>query len=147
MVLLLSLWYFFARVHTVFQGKMNLNQITVPSGDVASSVRFYQQLGLKLIVEDLPKYARFECPDGNATFSIHYTELLPAGQGIVVYFECENLDDVVQSLIARGMVFDSLPTDQEWLWREAYLRDPAGNTICLYYAGENRLHPPWRINS
>ena len=38
------------------------------------------------------------------------------------------------------------PRDQPWLWREAYLRDPAGNLICLYHAGENRRNPPWRID-
>lgn len=49
---------------------MNLNQVTIPSLDLSKSVPFYQQLGLKLIVESQPHYARFECPDGNSTFSI-----------------------------------------------------------------------------
>jgi hydroxymethylpyrimidine/phosphomethylpyrimidine kinase len=35
--------------------------------------------------------------------------------------------------------------DQRWLWREAYLRDPAGNVLCIYHAGTNRRFPPWRI--
>jgi hydroxymethylpyrimidine/phosphomethylpyrimidine kinase len=35
--------------------------------------------------------------------------------------------------------------DQRWLWREAWLKDPAGNEICIYHAGENRRLPPWRI--
>jgi hydroxymethylpyrimidine/phosphomethylpyrimidine kinase len=26
------------------------------------------------------------------------------------------------------------------------MRDPAGNQICLFNAGENRRHPPWRID-
>jgi hydroxymethylpyrimidine/phosphomethylpyrimidine kinase len=34
---------------------------------------------------------------------------------------------------------------QPWLWREARLRDPFGNLICLYKAGEHRRHPPWRV--
>ncbi len=46
---------------------------------------------------------------------------------------------------ARFECSDADPVDQRWLWREAYLSDPDGNTICLYHAGENRLHPPWRI--
>ena len=33
-----------------------------------------------------------------------------------------------------------------WLWREARVADPAGNVVCLYRAGENRLHPPWRLD-
>ena len=58
---------------------MNLNQVTVPSLDLCRSVLFYQKLGLRLIVDALPHYARFECPTGDATFSIHRVEELPAG--------------------------------------------------------------------
>ncbi|MGB5928675.1 MAG: VOC family protein, partial [Cyclobacteriaceae bacterium] len=77
---------------------MNLNQITVPSLDLTKSIPFYEKLGLKLIVKALPHYARFECPNGNSTFSIHQTEKLPQGDGIYVYFECENLDEQVEQL-------------------------------------------------
>ena len=28
-----------------------------------------------------------------------------------------------------------------------YLQDPDGNPLCLYHAGENRLNPPWRLQS
>ena len=124
---------------------MELNQVTMPSTDVARAVEFYKQLGLVPIVLSLPKYARFVCPDGEATFSIHHYEALTTGNKPVVYFECENLDGVVESLKQKGVEFDSEPQDQPWLWREAYLRDPDGNVICLYYAGKNRLNPPWRL--
>ncbi|MDC6367394.1 MULTISPECIES: VOC family protein [Flavobacteriaceae] len=124
---------------------MNLNQITVPSLDLSKSIPFYQKLGLQLIVEALPHYARFECPDGQSTFSLHQTKSLPQGEGIYVYFECENLDDVVNELIKKGIVFEHIPLDQRWLWREARLKDPDGNQLILYFAGENRLNPPWRL--
>ena len=52
----------------------------------------------------------------------------------------------VARLQAAGLVFDQLPTDQPWGWREARLRDPAGNAVCLYQAGENRRYPPWRLD-
>lgn len=126
---------------------MNLNQITIPSLDVAKSITFYKKLGLKLIVEALPHYARFECPDGNSTFSIHQTEDLPKGNGIHIYFECEHLDESVNQLLKKGIKFDQLPSDQNWLWREARLKDLDGNQLVLFYAGENRLNPPWRINN
>ena len=124
---------------------MNLNQITVPSRDIPKSIAFYQTLGLKMIVES-EHYARFECPDGTSTFSVHLTEKLPSGHGISVYFECEDLDEKVKHLIEKGIHFDELPKDQTWLWREAYLKDPDGNQLILFFAGENRLNPPWRIN-
>ena len=40
---------------------MNLNQVTIPSLDVEKATSFYKKLGLKLIVDALPKYVRFEC--------------------------------------------------------------------------------------
>lgn len=124
---------------------MNLNQVTVPSLDVAKSMVFYQTLGLQLIVKALPHYARFECPDGNATFSIHLVEKLPKGEGVYVYFECKELDDDVNTMVSKGIKFDELPNDKPWLWREARLKDPDDNQVILYYAGENRLNPPWRV--
>lgn len=124
---------------------MNLNQITIPSLDLEKSIPFYEKLGLKLIVKALPHYARFECPVGNATFSIHQVEQLPAGDGIAVYFECENLDEQVSELVSKGIEFDEFPNDKSWLWREARLKDLDQNKIILYFAGENRLNPPWRI--
>lgn len=124
---------------------MNLNQITIPSLDLTKSVPFYQNLGLKLIVSSLPQYARFECPDGNSTFSIHRADILPKGVGIYVYFECEDLDQRVAELTEKGFKFDQEPTDQRWLWREARLKDLDGNQLILYYGGENRLNPPWKI--
>ena len=124
---------------------MNLNQITVPSLDLNNSIPFYEKLGLKLIVKALPHYARFECPDGNSTFSLHQTEELPKGEGVYVYFECEDLDAKVSALKAKGIKFDLEPTDQTWLWREARLKDLDGNQLILFYGGENRLNPPWRV--
>lgn len=124
---------------------MNLNQITVPSLDLSKAILFYKKLGLQLIVEALPHYARFVCPNGNTTFSVHLTEKLPTGDGTYVYFECDDLDEHVNDLKTKGILFDELPNDKSWLWREARLKDPDGNQIILYYAGENRLNPPWRV--
>ena len=124
---------------------MNLNQITVPSLDLKKSIPFYEKLGLKLIVKALPHYARFECLDGNSTFSIHQVNELPKGEGIYVYFECEHLEEEVETLKVKGIKFDLEPTDQTWLWREARLKDLDGNQLILFYGGENRLNPPWRI--
>jgi len=126
---------------------MNLNQITVPSLDLTKSIPFYETLGLKLIVKSLPHYARFECPDGDSTFSLHQTEELPKGEGVYVYFECKNLDEQVEILKQKGIQFDLEPTDQKWLWREARLKDLDGNQLILFHGGENRLNPPWRIDN
>ena len=126
---------------------MNLNQITIPSLDLEKASAFYQKLGLQLIVESLPNYVRFECMEGDTTFSIHLVEKLPEGEGIYVYFECQDVDETVGKLMRKGIEFEELPNDKRWLWREARLKDPDQNQIILYYAGKNRKDPPWRIKS
>lgn len=124
---------------------MNLNQITVHSLDVEKATEFYKTLGLHVIVDALPRYVRFECPDGNATFSIHKVDKLPTGDGISIYFEDDNLDKLVQNLQKKGIKFTSLPEDKPWLWREAHLKDLDNNHIILFSAGKNRKNPPWRV--
>ena len=124
---------------------MNLNQVTVPSMDLARSIAFYERLGLKLIVKALPNYARFECPEGDATFSILRVDELPEGNGVIVYFECMQLDAYVKELEKKGIDFDEHPNDKRWIWREARLRDPDQNQLVLYYGGKNRKNPPWKI--
>ena len=122
---------------------MDLNQVTVQSLDIPESVRFYTALGLRLIVES-PHYARFECPDGSSTFSVHLTDHARLSN-TVVYFEVGNLEQTVAILKAGGMQFLQDPRREPWLWYEARLADPSGNEICIYTAGENRKNPPWRI--
>lgn len=124
---------------------MNLNQVTLPCTDLEASVAFYRALGLCQIVSNPPSYARFECPVGGSTLSLHRTSNVPRDCGVVVYFELEDLDTKVSELKSAGFCFELEPRDQPWLWREAYLRDPAGNRICLFHAGENRRNPPWRL--
>ncbi len=125
---------------------MRLNQVTLPASDLAKSVEFYQALGLSLIVNALPRYARFEVPGNSASLSVHQADAASAN-GAIVYFECDDLDQRVSNLKQAGFVFDSGPRDERWLWREARLRDPDDNQLCLYQAGENRLYPPWRITT
>lgn len=126
---------------------MRLNQVTLPVSNIEVSARFYRTLGLRQIVSSL-HYARFECPGEEpepSTFSIHLHEEPIHANGTVVYFECDDLDQQVEALQAKGLTFKQLPRDERWEWREARIDDPDGNEICLYFAGKNRRFPPWRI--
>jgi catechol 2,3-dioxygenase-like lactoylglutathione lyase family enzyme len=125
---------------------VKLNQVTVPAIDVAKSVEFYVRMGLELIVSS-SHYARFVCPDGDSSFSVHLAPALLPWSGTVIYFEIQSLDQTVRELQDRGIAFTQEPRDEPWLWREARLLDPSGNVICLYTAGVNRLNPPWRLPS
>ena len=125
--------------------RMNLNQVTLPAQDYEASVAFYRRLGLRQIVDSAGRYARFECP-GGATLSIHVEEVGRGGDS-VAYFESDDLDSWVERLRADGIEIETGPEDQSWGWREARLRDPAGNRLCLYRAGRYRRFPPWRIKA
>ena len=123
---------------------MNLNQITISVRDVEKSIDFYEQLGLQLIVKSLPTYARFVCPMGELTFSLHQSDE-QNNNTTWFYFEVDHLDEKVNELIDLGFEFEEMPNDKPWLWREARLKDLDNNQLILYYAGVNRKNPPWRV--
>jgi len=130
---------------------MNLNQVTLTVINMDESTEFYRRLGFLHIV-DTAHYARFACPDEGATFSLSLAEpssLTITGKklssGTTIYFEHEQLDEWITTIQSRGIEFEQLPISQSYLWREAILVDPSGNKIKLYWAGENRLNPPWRV--
>ena len=119
-----------------------LNQVMLSAPDRAASIAFYRRLGLTLIVDSASNgYTRFEAPNG-VTLSLHPGS---GGGEAVVYLESDRLQPWCAELMAAGVVFDQLPREEPWGWTEARLRDPAGNTLCLYAAGEMRRFPPWRV--
>ena len=122
-----------------------LNQVTVTGTNYRKSVEFYRSLGLRQIV-DSPEngYARFET-GGGATLSVQIDPEESIAPTTAVYLECDDLDERVERLARSGLIFEHGPRNQPWMWREARLRDPSGNIIFLYKAGEARRFPPWRI--
>ena len=122
-----------------------LNQVTLTVNDFAKSVAFYVSLGLRQIV-DSPEngYARFET-DGGVTLSIQADPGEKVSPTTAIYLECDDIDREVDRLARLGVPFEHGPRNQPWMWREARLRDPSGNTVFLYKAGESRRFPPWRM--
>lgn len=125
---------------------MDLNQVTLTASNFEECVRFYQKIGLKLIVLSEGRYARLEMPSGSTTLSISHSET-PAGRNTVLYFEVDDVDRRFAELTALGVEFESDPADKSWKWREARFSDPAGNRLCLFHAGPDRRFPPWRLEN
>ncbi len=125
---------------------MTLNEVTDPALAVGASVAFYKRLGRTLIVSS-PHYARFTCPADDATFSVQLVDAVQPSSSTLVYFETASLDETVKQLQRDHMAFVQQSRGEPWLWREALIAEPAGNVICLYWAGVNRLNRPWRIGS
>jgi len=126
--------------------RMELNQVTLPAIDLAESIDFYTRMGLTLIVDSPEdRYARFEIPGGEATLSLHVESERVREPAPHVYFETAEPEKLVAALRERG-IEPTLPLeDKPWLWREAWYVDPAGNRLCIYFAGTNRKNPPWRV--
>jgi hydroxymethylpyrimidine/phosphomethylpyrimidine kinase len=121
-----------------------LNQVTVTGTDYARSVAFYTRIGLRQIVGNPPDYARFETA-GGATLSVQIDPEETIAATTAIYLECDDLDERVEQLARNGIPFEHGPRNQPWMWREARLRDPDGNIVFLYKAGEARRFPPWRL--
>jgi hydroxymethylpyrimidine/phosphomethylpyrimidine kinase len=133
------------RVRLDIGGGPRLNQVTITGTNYRKSVEFYRGIGLRQIV-DSPEngYARFETA-GGATLSVQIDPEETISATTAVYLECDDLDQRVEQLARSGIPFEHGPRNQPWMWREARLRDPSGNIIFLYKAGEARRFPPWRI--
>lgn len=125
---------------------MRLNQVTFAVANMAECISFYETLGLRLIVDSIPRYCRFELPGGE-TLSLHHEEGWTGADWPLVYFECDDLDGEYARLKAAGLRFEGEPEDRRYLWREVDIRDPSGNRIRLFQAGENRRFPPWRVGA
>ena len=85
---------------------MDLNQATLEATNFDESLKFYQKIGLKLIVLSAGRYARFELPSGSSTLSIHHADQLVVGN-TVLYFEVDDVDQRYLELSELGIEFDT----------------------------------------
>jgi catechol 2,3-dioxygenase-like lactoylglutathione lyase family enzyme len=125
---------------------LNFNHAMVYARDVAKGIDFYKGLlGFKVIetfeFENKPVYARLRAPAGDGTIALHQSNpgAPITSEGVRLYFEVRELDDFCDKLRKRGFYFTQLPRMMPWGWRHAYLNDPDGHEISLYWAGENRM--------
>lgn len=126
--------------------KLSFNHAMIYLKDVGGGINFYRNwLGFKLIEdyrhEGRSVYARMQAPAGDGTIALHQAGpgASVASDGVRLYFEIRNLDDFCQKLRKRGFVFTQQPQMMPWGWRHAYLNDPEGHEISLYWAGEQRM--------
>ena len=124
---------------------MRMNQVTLAVEDFDEAVAFYKAWGLNLIVSSKGMYARFENLSDLSTLSLHLSDR-PLRSSTILYFEVEDVETAVDQLAASGITPVSGPDKKSWRWTEARYRDPSGNELCVYAAGEDRRFPPWRLS-
>lgn len=119
----------------------------VYSKDVGAALRFYGDLlGFRLI-EKMDRdgrlvYARLKSTRGDGTLALHLIEphkRRPPKGGIRLYFEVKELEKTCERLVAAGLKFSQFPQVMPWGWKHAYLDDPDGNEVSLYWAGAKRF--------
>jgi catechol 2,3-dioxygenase-like lactoylglutathione lyase family enzyme len=126
--------------------KLTFNHAMIYCKDVQRALDFYRGwMGFKLLddfkYEGKVVYARMHAPGGDGTIALHQAGpgASVTSDGVRLYFEVRELDDFCRRLQKRGFYFTQLPTMMPWGWRHAYLNDPEGHEISLYWAGENRM--------
>ena len=111
--------------------------------NVPRAMKFYRDLLGFEVVEVDEDYARLRSPETKSTIALHKltgdTTTMPSRAGVRLYFEVKDLDGLCKELASEGVKIDQMPTDMPWGWRHAYLRDPDGHELSLYWAGEKRL--------
>ena len=127
-------------------GKLTFNHAMIYLKDVGRGIAFYRDwLGFKVIEdyrhEGRSVYARLRAPGGDGTLALHQAGpgASVASDGVRLYFEVRDLDDFCHKLRKRGFYFTQLPQVMPWGWRHAYLNDPEGHEISLYWAGDLRM--------
>ncbi len=127
------------------EGRLTFNHAMIYVKDVARALAFYRDLmGFKLIedfrYEGTAVYARLRAPGGDGTIALHQAGpgASLVSDGVRLYFEVRDLDDFCRKLMQKGFYITQMPRMMEWGWRHAYLNDPDGHEISLYWAGENR---------
>jgi catechol 2,3-dioxygenase-like lactoylglutathione lyase family enzyme len=128
------------------EGKLNFNHAMIYVKDVERGLEFYRDwLGFKVIEdfrhEGKSVYARLRAPGGDGTLALHLAGpgASVASEGVRLYFEIRDVDDFCRRLQKRGFYLTQLPQMMPWGWRHAYLNDPDGHEISLYWAGEKRM--------
>jgi lactoylglutathione lyase len=119
----------------------------VYSQDVGRALGFYRDLLGFRVVEEMDYggrkvYARLRAGSGDGTLALHMIEpgkTLPAGDGIRLYFEIKDLEKFCERLHAAGVKFSKMPALMPWGWKHAYLDDPDGHEVSLYWAGAKRF--------
>jgi len=110
--------------------------------DVGRALEFYEgALGFRLI-ERFGGYARLRSPRGSTTLALHQLgEDVTSAEapGIRLYFEVPELRRFCERLARRGIQFKQMPKRMPWGWEHAYLDDPDGHEVRLYWAGRKRL--------
>src|SRR5262249_18857444 len=127
-------------------GKLTFNHAMIYVKDVERGLGFYRDLLVFKLIEHFryagaPGSPLLRAPGCDSTIALHQAGpgASIASDGVRLYFEIRDLDDFCHKLQKKNFYITQLPRMMPWGWRHAYLNDPDGHEISLYWAGENRM--------
>lgn len=117
---------------------IRMDGLTLAVASVRRSLKFYRDLlGFKVVVDAAPEFGMVQV--GRATIGLlplkyavdrKLKRVKPAmTEGAHLEFSTGDLDALYGKLKARGVHFDTPPTDWEWGERSAYAQDPDGYVL------------------
>ena len=123
---------------------LEFNHAMIYTTKLTLASKFYRDLLGFQVVDRYPgAYLRMKSPTGSTTIALHAVdrgqEMNSRTEGLRLYFEVEGLDAFCKTLHKKGVRFRQMPKDMPWGWRHAYLNDPDGHEISLYWAGKARF--------
>lgn len=123
---------------------VEFNHAMIYTTKLSRALKFYRDtLGFEVIDSYPGVYARLKSPAGTTTIALHVVEsgqeMNPKAEGLRLYFEVKDLDRFCKALARKRVKFDQMPRNMPWGWSHAYLHDPDGHEISLYWAGEARF--------
>jgi len=121
---------------------VKFNHVLIYVRNLDASLRFYRDLlGFKEVEQIPGDYARLRSAAGESTLALHATKSRATRRpgGVWLYFEAKELGRLYRRLRDRGVLFSQPPQRMPWGWIQAFLEDPDGHQLCLYWAGLQRL--------
>jgi catechol 2,3-dioxygenase-like lactoylglutathione lyase family enzyme len=114
---------------------MKLRHIELHTTRMEAAVRFYQLLGLRVVVDQRPDHVLFagDGEDGGTLSLLRFAVVPNLAGGPLIYFECDNVDEIHRRASGDGLKFSFAPVSKPSGRREAGLLDPDGQLICIYH--------------
>lgn len=119
-----------------------LNGLMLYVTDVANSLAHYEQLGFRVIQNEVPSYGSVMLGDFLIQFQdkrnpsdpafVKEAMAEPKGGGLFVYLQVEDVDTYYEKIQKRGIVPTTTPRDWPWGNREFVVRDPDGYKLVFY---------------
>ena len=109
---------------------MRLTTITIWVRNPAELRDWYVAHFGMTVIQETPRFVLLGSDEG-ASIGFHVGEPLETPSRVQFHLEVQDVDDIYEHLVAKGLAFDAPPEDKPWGVRSVSLPDPAGHSVEL----------------